>query len=159
MRDLLLISILLLSVYTAFGQGGWDIGYVAVDSINNDLIGELVKVDFKHKWRYKKKANSVRDFVTPQDTAFISVEGKQLTVIEYREIYVDEGFFEKQYITVVQKEKDVTKKLNEFKLLEVTNDRLKFEATVITSIKNKPHTETFTFWIEKEKLDGVMIKL
>ena len=166
MKKILLILLLTHIGCSAFCQGSWNIGYIEVDSIRTRHIGESVKIDFKHSISDKKGTSKwVRSYVTPQDSAIISLDGVELKVIEKRTIYVDHGSFDDQYLEIIDQDNLLVKRIYDTKLIEVAGDRLKFLISIDSYDKHskghdgKIDSTEKEFWINRKSLDGLMIKI
>jgi hypothetical protein len=165
MKKALLILLLAHTGCSTFCQGSWNIGYIEVASIATSHIGETVKIDFKHSNADKKRtAMGVRSYITPQDSAIISLDSREFKVIEKRKIYVDHGSFNDQYLEIVDQDNLLVKRIYDTKLIEIAGDRLKFLVSIDSYDKysnghdGKINSEVKEFWINKRDLDGLMIK-
>lgn len=165
MRSMLFILLMSQASYFAFGQGRWNIGYIEVDSIETSHIGKSVRIDFRH---HSSEGNAtskwVRSYVIPEDSATITLNGRQLRVTEKRNIYVDHGSFDDQYLEILDDDNALVERIYDTKLIEIEGDKFKFLITVETyKIQNKREgkidSKAMEVWIHKGSLDGLMIKI
>jgi len=160
MKNIILAGILSLFQLSAFAQGAWSIGYIEIDSLNENHISLIVKPDFAHDWKEGWRPKGARGYAMRQDTAQINFEDENLTVIERRKIYPDHGSFDDQFLESA----DGKYRFYEGVISKIEENRIQFillveEELTINKKKKKikwssHHLETI--WIEKEKLDGVM---
>ncbi|WP_375559981.1 hypothetical protein ACE193_20025 [Bernardetia sp. OM2101] len=106
---LLLIFLLLCSIYffpkISLAQGGWNIDYFPIqhlDSMYNFFKGKEIKLDFRRNLEDTVKiiANS-RNSIMPisyNDTVSIRIFDSTNIFVEKWELYVDQGYFKKQYL-------------------------------------------------------------
>jgi hypothetical protein len=146
-------------------EGGWNIGYVEVDSINESHKEMPLKLDFKTPiYKVTKSKLSIRSKITNQDTAYILIRNFKTIVYEKRYISVDKGFFQDQFLEIENYKKDISKRIEETVILEIEKSRIRFKVTIkdyiIKNDKIYKELESVTqevLWIEKKKLDGVII--
>jgi hypothetical protein len=149
-----------------FSQGSWNIGYVEIDSLNSDYLNTQIKLDFKHDWLKIKKPEkrSVRHYVIPEDTAYILINNGKTVLIERRAIYVDHGSFNDQFLEIENYDKNICKRIYDTEIIGLEEDRIKVLVEIQNykmnneKIKEELESETVEFWIDKDKLDGIMIK-
>jgi S-adenosylhomocysteine hydrolase len=163
-----ILSIILIGVIgtNCFSQGSWDIGYVEIDSLNSDYLNTQIKLDFKHDWLKIKKPEkrSVRHYVMPEDTAYILINNGKTVLTERREIYVDHGSFNNQYLEIENYDKNISKRIYDTEIVQLEKDRMMIRVVIQyyemknEKIKEELESETVEFWIDKDKLDGIMIK-
>ena len=166
MKNVLLTIIVAFGEFTAFAQGSWDIGYIEVDSIPISDVGRAVKLDFKHIWAEQGEPRSklIRNYVTPEDTNQIIVDGNKVNLIEKRKIYVDHGSFRDQYLELESKDPNLSIRIYDSVLQGIEKDKLKFSIVIETfevkkeKLGKKVKTETFEIWVDKKDLNGLMVK-
>ena len=149
-----------------FSQGSWNIGYVEIDSLDSDYLNTQIKLDFKHDWMKieKPKKRSVRHYVSPKDTAYILINNGKTVLIERRAIYVDHGSFNDLFLEIVNYENDISKRIYDTEIIQIERARIKVRVVIQSyeirneQIKEELESETLEFWIDKDKLDGIMIK-
>jgi hypothetical protein len=168
MKFILFIPLTFLGIYTAFCQGTWNIGYKEIGLVDSTEFGKSIKIDFSHliAENNSERLKSIRSFVTPEDTATIILEGREIRVKEKRRIYVDHGSFDDQYLEIIQDNNSLLiEKIFDSKLVEIKDDKFKFLITIETYEKKKERREmkiqskTKEVWIQKGSLDGFLIKL
>ena len=148
-------------------QGGWNIGYIEVDSIAEKDISRQVKIDFKRNYSLVQdiEKKSIRYFIEPQDTTLINIDGNTIKLIERRKIYVDHGNYNDQYLESLDFVDNRLMKIYNSEIVEVRRDSIlfKLDLELYSKMKGKwisiPFIKTILSWIDKEKLDGVMYKL
>ncbi|PKG42584.1 hypothetical protein [Psychroflexus sp. MES1-P1E] len=151
---------------SCFSQGSWNIGYVEIDSLNSDYLNTQIKLDFKHDWLKIKKPEkrSVRHYVTPQDTAYLLINNGKTVLIERRAIYVDHGSFNDQFLEIENYDKSISKRIYDTEIVQLEKDRIKVRVVIQNykmrneKIDKELESKTVEFWIDKDKLDGIMIK-
>ena len=166
MIRIFILVILLTPIFHATSQGGWNIGYIEIDSISAKDAGKSVKIDFKQKHivNKEKKNRSVRQLVEPKDTGQITLGGNAFELVERRKIYADWGYYQEQYLECPGYENNRLVKVYDSEILQVKKDSILFRLHLEIYNKRKdkatgePVRDTVLSWIEKEKLDGVIIK-
>lgn len=163
-----LLSVLLIAAFTASSQSGWDIDYIKVDSISSKDVTRLVKIDFKSRRLSpvdkEEKRISVRYFISPQDTGQLVIEKDTLSFIERRNIHIDWGFYNEQYLECTHYSSNRSLQAYETEIMEVKEDSILFRLHLETyskvkgKVSGKPIRWTALTWIEKKKLDGVLIQ-
>lgn len=142
-------------------QGGWNIGYLKVDSINKKHLGKIVRIDFKstNAWTSPDGQRHIRSYVGTKDTGTITVDTNLLILAERRKIYVDHGGYSDQYLECINcKQESVL--IYDATILDLDNQTILFQfdlekkRTGQTVIK-----ETKTVPIDRKNLDGVIYKL
>lgn len=167
MRHFLIILITWFSGITCYSQGAWNIGYVEIDSLDTRYLNTPIKLDFKHHWRKIKKPEqrSIRHYVTPEDTAYLLINNEKVTAIERRVIYVDHGSFNEQFLKIENHDKNVSRGIYDTEILQLEDNRIRVRALIRSykvrngKLKEVLESETVEFWVEKDKLDGVMIRI
>ncbi|MBD3637593.1 MAG: hypothetical protein HUJ25_09590 [Crocinitomicaceae bacterium] len=150
-----------------FAQGSWDIGYVEIDSLNSDHLNTQIKLDFKHDWVEIKQPEKkgIRHYVSPKDTAYLLINNQKTVLIERRAIYVDHGSFNDQYLEIENYNEALSSRIYDTEIIQLEADRIKVRVVIKNyKMKNEKIIEELEsviveFWIDKEKLDGIMIKL
>lgn len=162
----LLLSVQLLIPCIALGQGGWDIGYVSIDSIDQQHIGKDIKLDFRAQ---SDTATSVprflMGFIGKEDTAKISIDDRIVKLIEVRDIHVDWGFYDQQFLECRDYGRNMVLRVYHSVIENVKTDSLLVRLYMETSYKDRRGRISDTHnrfsesaWIRKEKLNGVMVK-
>ena len=162
------ISIILIGLIgtSCFSQGSWNIGYVEIDSLNSDYLNTKVKLDFKHDWLVMEKPEkpSIRHYVAPKDRAYLLMNNSKTVLIERRAIYADHGSFNDQFLEIENYDNNISKRIYDTEIIQLEKDSLKVRAVIKNyAIRNKKveeelKSETVEFWIDKDKLDGIIIK-
>lgn len=104
----LIFTILLFLSLTVNAQGGWNIGYIVVDSITLSEIGKNIKIDFKkeslRKENIKKRlSENTIEFgplwnIRIMDSIQLKIENVDYIIYEVRKIGVDYGYYDDQYL-------------------------------------------------------------
>tara|TARA_B110001452_G_C14930246_1_gene325299 strand:+ start:258 stop:581 length:324 start_codon:yes stop_codon:yes gene_type:complete len=106
----------------------------------------------------------VRHYVRPEDTAYILINNGKTVLIERRAIYVDHGSFNDQFLEIENYDKNICKRIYDTEIIGLEEDRIKVRVEIQNykmnneKIKEELESETVEFWIDKDKLDGIMIK-
>ena len=163
-----ILSIILIGFFgtNCFTQGDWNIGYVEIDSLSSEYLNTQIKLDFKHDWLKIKKPEkrSVRHYITPEDTTYLLINNGKTVIIERRAIYVDHGLFNDQFLEIENHNKNISKRIYDTELVQLEKDRIKVRIVIQNfkmrneKIKEELESETVEFWIDIDKLDGIMIK-
>ena len=114
-----------------------------------------------------KPANTtfgIRNNVSRQDTAYLLIENTKTVLYEKRFIYTDQGFFKDQFLEIENYNQDISRRIEKTEILEIERSTIKVKVLITNySMQNeKAHheldSEIVEFWVEKEKLNGVLIK-
>ncbi|MFT6981999.1 MAG: hypothetical protein ACJAUD_000766 [Crocinitomicaceae bacterium] len=152
--------------FDSCAQGGWNIGYMHIDSVGPSYIGKDVKLDFIGKLKISPvNSNHIRTIVSPQDTAKIQINNKDLELVEVRTIYSDWGFYDEQYLECANYSSNQTLRIYHSVIEDLNEDSIKIRLYVEVYRKNKkgkhiddPKKWCRSLWIEKNKLNGLMIE-
>ena len=153
-----------------YAQGGWDIGYIVSDSITVSEIGKRIKIDFKKETLQKE---SIKKSVTESgidfnpnwtlhkmDSIQMEIENEDYFIYEVREIGVDYGYYDDQYLILKSKKKRL--KVFDSEILDIKNDEIRFRLFMgkrkITSENSRDNSIFKDVWIDKKLVDGVMYK-
>jgi hypothetical protein len=155
-----LISATLLVLLTFIGhaQGGWNIGYLPVDSISKNHIGRVVRPDFKTKnpWLNAAGQRGIRSYVGTTDTGIVTIDTTTLMLAERRKIYADHGSYSEQYLECLNCENGAFL-VYDAEIKDV--DERSIELLLLVEVKEPGKSksrQTRTVRLLKEKLDGVM---
>ena len=92
MKTLIVLTFLLAFLFSfdSGGQGGWNIGYINIDSVALSDICKDVKLDFAGESIFSPgNSNQVRTIVSPQDIAKVLINEEEVELVEVRTIYSD----------------------------------------------------------------------
>ena len=154
------ISSILLSIFFALSslaQGGWNIGYIEIDSINSNNIGALVKIDFRNNRNVSSARNTkwIRSFIESIDTGQINIEGKTIELVEKRKIYVDHGDYDEQFLECPEYSNNQVLRIYKSEIRDVTDSLIQFKLKLeIFNTKKRKLTgssieKEVIVWIEK----------
>ena len=141
-------------------QGSWNIGYIRVDTIGKQHIGQVVRIDFKSNstWINTNGPRSIRLYTGITDTASIIMDSISYILVERRKIHVDNGSFNNQYLECLNCLDRTT--IYNAKILNVDDVSIEFQFEIVKEVKDKPvEKQNKTIRVDKAKLDGVMIKI
>ncbi len=165
MKNLSFYFILFLLGNFCYSQGGWDIGYVAIDKIDQGLIGKDVKLDFKNQ---KDSLDTIprflMNFIAIEDSVKIFLAGEEIELREKRNIHCDWGFYNEQYLEYSNFNKSEMTRIYHTIIEELTNDSIfvrLYTEVYNKNVKRKAYHGRRSYlkeWIPKDKLKGVMIK-
>lgn len=85
-------------------------------------------------------------------------------LIEKRVIYVDHGSFNDQFLEIENYDKNISKRIYETEIIQLERDSIKVRVVIQNyklaneKIKEELESATVEFWLDKDKLDGIMIK-
>jgi hypothetical protein len=152
--------------FDSSSQGGWNIGYLPIDSVGLSDIGKDVKLDFGGKSIFSTgNLNQVRTIVSPQDTAKVLINEEEVELVEVRNIYSDWGFYNEQYLECKNYSINQAIRIYHTVIEDVNGDSIKFRIYIEANWRHKkgnfngdPIRSCRSLWIEKEKLSGLMIE-
>lgn len=158
-----LLSLSFFVFFTIFckAQGIWNIGYIQIDSINKNHIGQVVRIDFKS---FNPPINSdrrrhIRSYIGTKDIDTITIDKTLIVLAERRKIYVDHGNYNDKFLECINCKKE-TILIYDAKILEINSKSILFQLDIETKkgyeVKQK---EIKVVTIDRKKLDGVMYKL
>ena len=169
----LVFTFLIFMSLNVFAQGGWDIGYVVLDSITGLQIGEKIKIDFKkenvQKENIKKrlKKNGIEFspiwYIRKMDSVQLKIENEDYFIYEVRKIGVDYGYYNDQYLILENGSNQKKLKVFDSEILNVKNDKILFRLFIGLRKKHTRDSQLndLTFkdvWIDKKLIDGVLYK-
>lgn len=163
---ILTIALAFLIGTNSYSQGSWNIGYVEIDSLNSDYLNAKIKLDFKSNRVTIRRSEkvSIRHFVVPEDTAYLLINKNKITLIEKRAIYPDHGSFDDQFLEIENHDKNISERIYDTEILRLEEKRIKVRITIKSfsiqreKISKEFKSEYLEFWIDRNKLDGVMIE-
>jgi len=167
MNNLSLIFFLVLISNYSFSQGGWNIGYISIDSIGQDLIGRDVKLDFRKESDANKSIpNYLMRFIAQEDSATLVLDGKKIKLKEKRNIHLDWGFYDEQFLECVNFTKSSSLRIYHSVLEGLNEDAVLVRFYIEIYYKHKNRKEQISpdkrycisEWLPKDILNGVMIK-
>lgn len=171
-KNLIFTFLIFLSL-NVFSQGGWNIGYIVLDSISISQIGEKIKIDFKkenvQKENIKKRIlKNAIDFspiwyIRMMDSVQLKIENENYLIYEVRKIGVDYGYYDDQYLVLENRSNQKKLKVFDSEILTIKNDKILFRFFIGLRKKdapdNLPNDLIFKdVWIDKKLIDGVMYK-
>jgi hypothetical protein len=142
-------------------QGSWNIGYIEVDSISKEHVGRVVRVDLKSNNPFISPDGNrcTRSYVGAKDTAELTIDTTLFILTERREIYVDHGDYNKQFLECINCG-NVSIQIYDSKILEVDQMAIIFQLDIEIENDDKvKRKETKIIKIDRNLLDGVMYKL
>ena len=150
-----------------FSQGGWNIGYIAIDMVSQDLIGEDVKLDFRSRYdSINTIPEFLMNFIAKEDSVTILLDGKEVELKEKRNIHSDWGFYDEQYLEYSNFNKSEIVRIYHTVIEKQTKDSILVRLYVeVYNTNNKGKVSNnldrrycISEWIPREVLNGVMIK-
>ena len=157
-----LVSSLFLVFMTVFchAQGSWDIGYIKMQSLNKSHIGKIVRIDFKSSNVSKSpnKQRYIRSYIGTKDTATVRIDTTFFILAEQREIYVDHGSYDDQYLKCINCKKEELF-IYDAKIIDLDDVSIKFQVDVEVKITDQPIKKVKkSIRINRNKLDGIMYR-
>ena len=99
-NKILLIAFFVGSVTTSFAQGGWDLAYIPINSIDNNWVGKEVRLDFKSSSSDTISGTvstlKIRGLLSKKDTVKLKIVGEEKEYLEEWKFYVDHGILSEQ---------------------------------------------------------------
>lgn len=145
-----------------FSQGGWDLGYIPIDSIEEDWVGKEVKLDFKASSSdvisNDIKAINIRYLLAKNDTIKLNVNDIEKTYVENWNLHVDQGFLNDQNLMAVKSDFMI----NEI-FLESMNDslitvKMHFYKSKRCKSKKSSLKDTKSISIDRTIIKGVLFR-
>jgi len=164
--SIVFLSVQLLIPHISLAQGGWDIGYKTIDSIGLDDIGKDVKIDFIKKSDISKITSEfLMNFITIGDTSTVNLDGEIIELVEKRNIHLDWGFYDEQFLECSNYTKNQTLRVYHTIIEDIKDDSVLFRLYIEIYNKYKngkiganPRRRCQIVWIEKSKLSGILLK-
>ena len=151
--------------FHSYGQGGWDIGYIYIDSLNSSGIGKDVKLDFIGELNSDASALSFRGFISNEDTITLVVDEEEIELIEKRNIQVDWGFYDELYLECTGYSSNQLLRIYHTIIEEINENSVKCRLYIEISGKNRkgvivnnPRRRCESVWINRSQLSGMIIK-
>ena len=142
-------------------QGGWNIGYVKVDSISKNHLGLRVRIDFRSSgtWKSSGRKRHIRSYVGTKDTGTVRIDQNLLILAERRKIYADNGIYNDQYLECINCKKE-SLFIYDAKIVGVDKHSIQFQFDIkMTKADGTLKGEQKNIRIDRNKLDGVMYEL
>jgi len=150
-----------------FSQGGWDIGFLPIDSIDQDVVGNDVKLDFKNQSDTTKTIPKfLMNFIGLEDSVTILLDGKKIEFKEKRNIHLDWGFYDEQFLECTNYRNNETIRIYHSVIEEQNDDSILVRLYIEVYNRHRKGKKSKStdrrycesVWIPKEVLSGVMIK-
>lgn len=158
MRTIILITIFLLFNTNLFSQGGVDVKYIPIDSVDTSYIGLNAKIDFKGKRDKKYLIQKVRH----RDTVNILLNNQLIDLIEVKGTGVDYWYFDKEYLKSYNYQSGQFLKIKDIEIQKVEADSIRFQMRLeLFRDEQTIKLETSDLqdvWIKRNMLDGILIK-
>lgn len=104
-KVLLTVFFIVSFITISYAQGGWDLAYVPVDSIQSNWIGKEIRLDFKSSSSDNISGDvssfKIRNLLSKRDTVTLVVNGKEAKYIENWELHVDHGILSDQSLSEI----------------------------------------------------------
>lgn len=167
MRSQIYIVILLFYCLPIYSQGSWNIGYIGIDEVDNELLGKTVSLDLTNKTSLIPSSSkiAIRRILNRIDTCEIEIDGSSYQFLERRSIYVDHGAFNDQYLESIPGDSKQVIRIYAGKIINISDNKIQLMA--MTKEGNPIRAgwmfdDSFTlktFWIKTEMLDGFLIEI
>ncbi len=159
MRTIIVLTTFLLLNTDLFSQGGVNVKYIPIDSIDEKYVGQEIKIDFKSK---KTKDNLIQK-TRLADTVKISLNNRQIDLIEVKGRGTDYWYFDKEYLKSYNYQRGQILRINDIEIQKIETDSILTRMTLVLTKNEKQNAkqinkETKDFWIPKDKIEGVLIK-
>src|SRR5690606_12741695 len=126
MRTTILITTFLLFNADLFSQGGVDVKYIPIDSVDASHVGLNAKIDFKGK-RDKKY---VIQMARHRDTVNILLNNRLIDLIEVKGTGVDYWYFDMEYLKSYNYQAGQFLKIKDIEIQKVETDSILFRMTL-----------------------------
>lgn len=112
----IILFLIFFNIYAfSYSQGGWDLGYIPLDSINKSWISKEVRIDFKStrndNVKGLVKTFDIRKLLSNKDTVTLNIGSKFVKFIEDWKIRVDQGLLKDQYLKSVEEKECLIDKI------------------------------------------------
>jgi len=159
MRIILIATLLLFNV-NLFSQGGVNVVYTAIDTVDKSLVGQKVKIDFKS---VKGTKEYLIQKARIRDTVRLKIDNKLITVIEHKGTGADYWYFDNEYLESFDYNPGLILRIKEIEILDIKPDSIQFRMTLEQFKKLKKELERVSFEtkdtsIPKDKIEGILIK-
>jgi len=157
---MLFVAITNMFSVNAHGQGGWNIKYLPVDSINESLLGREVRIDFKSNPsdRIKGRVINIRKMLANRDTVNIEIAGHLMQFVENWKIYIDLGSFADQTLESVKDKNNGTELIiREMFIRGIGKSSVTLEIYTYHS-NDFDRSEVQEIIIEKSLIKGILVK-
>lgn len=141
----------------AFSQGGWNMKYIPISSIDTTYLGKEIRIDFKANEldtiNGEVKILEIRRLLSNRDSVQLSVNGKEINFIEIWRLYVDQGILREQSLESINNNRIQIKEI----VLKSINDlTLTFEISIYDN-KCNPSVMKENIIIKKSKIKGFLV--
>ncbi|MBL7834643.1 MAG: hypothetical protein JNK18_11850 [Cyclobacteriaceae bacterium] len=170
----------LIGCYSAWGQGGVDIKYIPIDSINSGFINREVKLDFT-------TSENVKERTWSYDTITLTFDSTPIEFVEIKGQGTDHYYFKDEFLQSENYKSGHILRIYKCVVKELHNDSIRFELTFqlygkgkkddyekdgwrknqnIRVFSKKGHARYFQqmesttkeIWIPKKRLTGLLIR-
>ena len=156
LKQVIIVTLLTLTS-SGYAQGGWDMIYLPVSSVDSLLIGKEVRLDFKCGSKDVVEGNinrlAIRKLLFKSDTVTLKVAGKKRKFVESWRFYPDHGILKDQTLKEIGKNCYIQQLLIKSisrKFITLTGGT--YDLTTKTLINNH------TFVVKKSMIKGVLYK-
>ena len=158
------IKILLIALFfvcsKSFSQGGVDIKFIPIDSVDARYIGQKIKIDFRPTQLNK---SSLHTLSPRRDTMKMTINDKKIDLIEFHGRGADYWYFRKECLKSFNYNNGEVLIIRDIEIKEINADSILTQMTLLlTENKQEANTEkklgTVDIWVEKSKLDGILIE-
>ena len=161
MTKFLYLLLFVCSTSQSKAQGSWNIGYLVIDSLNQEHIGKVVRLDFKNpkKENLYKNNGTIRSYFATVDTGFLLIDSLVYSFVERRKIYVDHANYKEQYLECLNC-KGMTWYIYDSEILSIDSKNILFKIKIHFKSLGFENTELWQIVkVKKKNLDGVFFEL
>ncbi|OJJ19170.1 hypothetical protein BKI52_20370 [marine bacterium AO1-C] len=165
----LILHVLFLSLLhlTAFAQGGWDLKYLPLDSLNNSFNGREVRIDFRKTSQdtLRSKAGGwyIYRLLGPGDSITLDIDGQSVKFTESWHIYDDHGMLSEQYLEGASTYQGKSIWIKECFWVSSNDSSIKVKARLYFRkpfyLASKQQQEIVLISIKKSKIKGIVLRL
>src|SRR5688572_10501900 len=147
-------------------QGGWDLNYIPINSLNSNHIGQEIRIDFKTSDLDTLTGTiNIRSLLFYTDTTLLFVNYDPVPFQEVWRIYVDHGILREQILegVPIRKKKNIT--IREMFLNSISDSVITVTACTYELNPNKypGYDDGCVNWlnltIDKKKIKGMLMKM
>lgn len=155
----LIILFWVTSSVSLYSQGGWDIQYISIDSLDVSQIGKEVRMDFKASTTDHLEgavnALHIRKLLSSEDTISLVVSGKPVKFKERWRLYIDHGVLGDQMLESMETRGGEKMYVEEMYLLSINERSLALE--ILVSKTSGKYREFVV--VKKSDIKGCLLRL
>lgn len=146
----------------AIAQGGINVKFIQIDSLDLSYLNKEVKIDFKNTINtHKDSLFTLKDLWTSHTK--ITIDNKLIEITEYNGRGPDYWYFDEAFLELKNYKPNLVFRVSKSIIKEVTKESVNFQWTIEpyyekgnNATRIKP--EIKNIWIPKELINGILIR-